>query len=177
MDEAENKQDKVLMLPSVGHDEKLKDAEIEVDDDEVRIIPIEEFTPKSKNPRKRRAKKLRAPLSSEFVRCSKRLNKDLDCFRNKESMLADAEGSMMEDISEGGAYEEEAHEGKVLMPRALAMVPETDEAPVFYAPPSAEQVEPAPFLGVDNVQALATGFLKMQPGAVSSAALLESSDE
>lgn len=50
------------------------------------------------------------------------------------------------------------------MPRALAMVPATDKAHVFYAPPSIDHVEPAPFLGMDNVQALATGFLKMQPG-------------
>lgn len=117
------------------------------------------------------------PLISEFVRRSKRLNKDLDGFHYKELMLALAEESRKENATEDDDTEEDLDDGQTLMPKPLATVPATDEASVFFVPTAPEQVKPAPFLDVDNVQAMATGFLKMQPGAVSSAALFESSDD
>lgn len=157
-------------------DEVMKGTDEAEGDDDVRIIPNEDFTQRRKNPRKRRAKKLCAPLSAEFVMCSRRLNKDLDGFRNKELKLALDEGSMKVGGLDAESSDDEGNV-KTLMPTPLAMVPATDEAPVFFKPRPSEQAEPAPFLSVENVQAMAIGFLNMQPGTVSSAALFEYSDE
>lgn len=103
LDDAENEQDKVSMLPSAEQEGKLKEGDLEVDDDEVRIIPTAEFTPKSRNPHKRQAKKLCAPLSAEFIRRSKHLSKDLDGFHNKDSKVAHVAGSTMKESSKGDA--------------------------------------------------------------------------
>ncbi|CAO2200609.1 unnamed protein product [Urochloa humidicola] len=59
------------------------------DDVECRIVSKEEATPKHKTPRKRRARKPREPLGTDFVRRSTRTNKALAGFRNKSSVPAE----------------------------------------------------------------------------------------
>lgn len=63
--------------------------------------------------------------------------------------------------------------------KALAIIPvepiNVDHA--MYVGSAASHVLPAPFLTVENVQAMATGFLKMQAGSVSVVAPLDSLDD
>ncbi|CAN6230933.1 unnamed protein product [Urochloa humidicola] len=156
-----------MEMGEVGCKRKLFLAEDEAEEateDEVRIIPKEEAVIKPN--RKRRAKKMRTPLSKKFVRRSSRINKDLDGFRDKESKDAYAE-------------EKEENVEAILEVQPLAMVPADDIDPSSSRSvgKSAAHASPAPFFSVDNVKAMATGFLKMQPGVVSEAALLASSDD
>ncbi|CAL5089301.1 unnamed protein product [Urochloa decumbens] len=160
----------VVMDPAefseVGAKRKLVMEEDEADEDELRFITKEEAV--TKTPRKRRAKKLCTPLSKEFVRCSIRLNKDLQGFKDQESR---------DDFSSSKAGEDLPEQEPVLQmtmePVPLAIVP-----PQTYVGQAAEHDStPAPFLSVENVQAMATGYLKMQAGSVSATALLESSDD
>ncbi|CAO2206063.1 unnamed protein product [Urochloa humidicola] len=170
---------KVVMVPDeVG--QPLERVEVG-ENDEVSIISKEEATSSTKKPKKRRARKPRAPLSQVFVRRSKRLNADLEGFRTKASKEAHVSGQELVVAGKAQSVEMEEEHGTVaevlLKPRALAMVPATGEAPVFYVGSSKAQVAPAPYLSMENVQAMASGFLKMQPSAVSTADLLDSSDD
>ncbi|CAO2152012.1 unnamed protein product [Urochloa humidicola] len=142
------------------------------DDEDCRIVSKEEATPKYKAPRKRRARKPREPLGPAFVRHSTRTNKALAEFRNKSSVPSEKVETAPLDDSD-----QEATAEIVLEPKPLAMVPPGDGTALAYAGTSAADATPAPFLSVDNVQAMAVGYLKMQPSAVSAAALLESSDD
>lgn len=49
--------------------------------------------------------------------------------------------------------------------------------PLQYAARQVGSGAPAPHLPLDNIQGIATGFLQIQPGAVSAAALLELDDD
>ncbi|CAO2143759.1 unnamed protein product [Urochloa humidicola] len=138
------------------------------DDDDVRIVSKEEATTKDKTRCKRKARKQREPLGPAFVRRSKRTNKSLAGYRNKSSMPVQVE----EEAQDGGS-EQEVEAEVILEPSPLAVVPPI----MIYARLADNNVEPAPFLNVDNVQAMAVGYLKMQPGSVFVAALLDSSDD
>ncbi|CAN6373518.1 unnamed protein product [Urochloa humidicola] len=150
---------KVVMGPEeVGPGAKRlrEDKAAESGDDDLRIISKEEATPSTKKPKKRRARKPRAPMSKEFVRHSERLNADLAGFRDKESKMAhEAENQMV--VVDQMQTEEVGQKGPeveiILKPRALAMVPASDEMPCFLAGPSSRHGTPAPFLSVENVQA------------------------
>ncbi|CAO2189293.1 unnamed protein product [Urochloa humidicola] len=79
---------KVLLDPSevsdLGRKRKLVDVEAgDAEDDELRIISKEEMVVKT--PRKRRARKLKAPLCEKFVRRSRRINKSQGDFHGKAS--------------------------------------------------------------------------------------------
>ncbi|CAO2142164.1 unnamed protein product [Urochloa humidicola] len=100
-------------------------------------------------PKKRRAKKLKEPLEKEFVRHSKRKNPDVGGFRDAASAQA-------------------AQDYPIIYARPLAVVPPDQEDPY----PAA-----SPHLPLDSIQSIGVGFLKMQPSAVSAAALLDLDDE
>ncbi|CAO2141735.1 unnamed protein product [Urochloa humidicola] len=68
-----------------GAKRPLMDAEVNSDDDVRIIIPKDEATPSTKRPKKRRARKPRAPPRKEFIRRSERLNTDLHGFHTRES--------------------------------------------------------------------------------------------
>ncbi|CAN6311229.1 unnamed protein product [Urochloa humidicola] len=138
------------------------------DDDDVHIVSKEEATSKGKPRRKRRASKPREPLGPSFVRRSTRTNKALVGFRNKGSMPAQAE-----EEAQDGESEKEADVEVILEPSPLAVVPPVTD----YAGIAEKNIVPAPYLNVDNVRAMAVGYLKMQPGAVSASALFDSSDD
>ncbi|CAN6179774.1 unnamed protein product [Urochloa humidicola] len=138
------------------------------DDDDVCIVSKEEATSKGKPRRKRRARKPREPLGPSFVRRSTRTNKALAGFRNKGSMPAQAE-----EEAQDGESEKEADVEVILEPSPLAVVPPVTD----YAGIAEKNIVPTPYLSVDNVRAMAVGYLKMQPGAVSASALFDSSDD
>uniref|UniRef100_K3ZE06 DUF7597 domain-containing protein n=1 Tax=Setaria italica TaxID=4555 RepID=K3ZE06_SETIT len=121
------------------------------DDYEVKIISKEEVI--VKNPRNHRAKKMKALLDEKFLRRSKHLNQDLDGYR--------AQAANVEEPS----------------PLAIVPIEETIEEHAMYDGGATSHVASAPFLSVENVQAMATGFLKMQAGSMFAAALLDSSDD
>ncbi|CAL4979205.1 unnamed protein product [Urochloa decumbens] len=115
---------------------KLEGTEASDGDDELRFITKEEATPRCKSTRKRRAKKMRTPLSKEFVRRSTRLNKELQGYRNKASVV--------EPVDEM----EEAAAEVILEPTLLAVIPV--ENAQTYVGTSEGQSDPAPFLSIEN---------------------------
>lgn len=55
-------------------------------------------------------------------------------------------------------------------PSPLMVVPPEDSQMYVPAPPSSD-IAPVSFLSIDNIQAIATGFVQLQPGVVSAEAL------
>ncbi|CAN6252337.1 unnamed protein product [Urochloa humidicola] len=110
----------------------LEDMDANIDDDDVKLISKEEAAQSSKTPRKRRARKPRAPLGVHLVRRSRRLNKDLYGYRSKAAKLDQEVDGAMPAVDEPKKGEgEDAEDTVVLEPKVLTMVPATDEAPVF----------------------------------------------
>ncbi|CAO2168125.1 unnamed protein product [Urochloa humidicola] len=162
---ASGRKRKLVLEPELyAGKEKDDDKAPSADDDDLKIISKEEAV--IKTPRKHRARKPRSPLEKKFVRRSRRLNTDLDGFRDQESKDAHA-----------AAEEEDIGVEAALDPLPLAVLPPSDELHQGYSSAAAEGSTPSPFLSVDNALAMATGYLKMQAGSVSAAALLASSDD
>ncbi|KAL6882546.1 hypothetical protein ACP4OV_011236 [Aristida adscensionis] len=107
----------------------------------------EEGSPKRRSsPCKRKAKKKITPICSKSLRRNARLNNDLQGFRTREN-------------AEAAATFSGSKEDGPLVSHAIVLAQK--EGPST----------PAPFLSKENVKAIATGFLKMHPTAVSDEAL------
>lgn len=118
---------------------------------------ILEEMPPIKTPRKRRARKPKGPVGVKFLRSSTRLNKELQGYKSK----GNDEGSS-KDVEEDAAAP--AHGLQ------LALVP-------VYQGSSMDNVDPAPHLPLETVQALGTEYPKMQPMAGSAEVLLACDDD
>lgn len=91
-------------------------------------------------------------MEASFLRQSRRLNPDLGGFRDSSSRAV------------------------VVLPDAPAPVPTSLglNPSVYTIQPTGEASSgAAPHLSLDNIQGIATGFLQMQPEAVSTSALLD----
>ncbi|RCV38079.1 hypothetical protein SETIT_8G113100v2 [Setaria italica] len=126
------------------------DASEQSDNDVVILDKMPPTKTPRKTPRKPRARKPKGPLESKFLRRSSRLNKDLNGFKDQASVQTD------------GAQE------AVGEPLAIMSL---------YQGVSEEASTTAPHLPVEVVQAIGTGFLKMQSQTVSAEALLASDDD
>ncbi|TVU49372.1 hypothetical protein EJB05_00680, partial [Eragrostis curvula] len=132
-------------------------AEEENQDEEADVMEIEASAFKKTPNKKRRAKKLRAPISTFYLRRSNRLRQAEGYHHNAapEGMVDDA---ALVEVPVGEA------------PVAMEHAPM--EMQLYVPAPADQNIEaPAPHLSIENIQAIGTGFVQLQPSAVTAAAL------
>lgn len=140
--------------------------------DEVRITDGKDF-PKRRGGKKR-ARHSRTPMDVTFLRSSARRTPSK--YRRASPATTVQEEGVEEQASEG----DEELQGNDDVDDVVAVVPITraptplqeiapgEEMPMYELVPGSTLADPAPYMSLENVPAIATGFVLMDAGAVST---------
>jgi hypothetical protein len=136
-------------------------------------VEIIDKIPSRKTPKKRRARRPRGPLDVSFLCRSKRLNTGLEGFHDAASAGCAQNVATDQDV----AVDQAVHDVVAEVEPIVVLTPEpAPSSLVVYFAIAAQDNLVAPHLPLETVQAMGTGFLKMQPEDVSDVALLASDD-